>query len=80
MMLSILTAVEIQNEIQGWQLFSSSLRQANRLLFEKMMSELDPEMLSKASLAKDPFEVILMALVFQRQKMIMELMEQIKKG
>ncbi|MGI0037858.1 MAG: hypothetical protein ACRD99_05830 [Nitrososphaera sp.] len=44
-----------------------------------MMSELKPEILEKASLAKDPFEVIAMSLKFKQQRMI-ELMERIGKG
>ena len=70
--------MDIKQEIQGWQLFGDALREENRLLFERMMSELEPEVLEKASLAKDPTEVILMGAIFQQQKMIKGLMERIK--
>jgi hypothetical protein len=45
------------------------------MLFEKMMSELDPETLEKASVATDPFEVVAMALILNQQKMIRKLMQ-----
>jgi hypothetical protein len=71
--------VSIDHEIQDLEHFGYALREENRLLFEKMMSELDPESLKKASLAKDPFEVIAMGLIFQQQKMIRKLLEQINE-
>jgi len=70
--------MSIHQEIQDLQPFGFALREENRLLFEKMMSELDHESLKKASLAKDPFEVIAMGLIFQQQKMIRDLMEKIE--
>ena len=69
----------IDKEILDLKPFGYALRQDNRLLFEKMMPELDPETLKKASVAKDPFEVVAMALVLNQQKMIRDLMEQFKK-
>ena len=72
--------MSIDQEITDLQLFGSALREENRKLFEKMMSELEPEVLEKASLAKYPFEVIAIALIFKQQKIIGELLEQIKKG
>jgi hypothetical protein len=39
-----------------------------------MMPVLEPEILEKASLAKDPFEVVGTELIFKQQKMIRELM------
>ncbi|HLG37092.1 MAG TPA: hypothetical protein VI338_03080 [Nitrososphaera sp.] len=43
-----------------------------------MMSELDPKMLDSSTLAKIPFDVVAIALIFNQQKMIRELMERIK--
>jgi hypothetical protein len=43
-----------------------------------MMTELDREVLENASLAKDPFEVVAVGLIFQQQKIIGELMRLIK--
>ena len=71
--------MKIENEIKGLQLFGDALREDNRKLFEKMMSELDPETLEKASLAKDPFEVVAMTLIFRQHQMIKALIEEIKK-
>lgn len=51
----------------------------NRLLFERMMSELDLDVLHAEGLAKGPFEVALMALIFQQQKTITRLMKEIEK-
>ena len=42
-----------------------------------MMPELDPDVLQKASVAKDPFEVIATCLVFQQQKIIGGLIKKI---
>jgi len=42
------------------------------------MSELDPKMLDSSTLAKIPFDVVAIALIFNQQKMIRELMERIK--
>ena len=44
-----------------------------------MISELEPDVIQKAGLAKDPFEVIAMALIFKQQKMIKALMKEIEK-
>lgn len=71
--------MSIDQEIKDLQLFAYALRQENRLLFEKMMSELVPEVLEKVSLAKDPLEIVLMALIFQQQKVIRNLMEKASK-
>ena len=68
--------MSIAQEIRDLRLFGDALREQNRKLFEKMISELEPEVLEKASLAKDPFNVIAMALIFKQQKMIKVLMEQ----
>ena len=67
--------MNIEQEIQDLQLFGYALREDNRLLFERMMSELDPTVPQAASLAKDSFEVVAMALIFQQQKMIKSLLE-----
>ena len=72
--------MSIDQEIQDLKPFGDALREDNRLLFEKMMSELNPDILKVASIAKDPFEVIAMGLIFQQQKMIRELMEKIKEN
>jgi hypothetical protein len=70
--------MSIDQELLDLKPFGIALREENRLLFEKMMSELDPETLKKASLAKNPFEVVAMALIFQQQKMIRVLLERLK--
>jgi hypothetical protein len=62
--------VNIENEIKDLQLFGYALREENRKLFEQMMSELEAEILEEASLAKNPFEVIAMGLIFQQQNII----------
>lgn len=72
--------MDIKEEIQDWQSFGNALREENRLLYEKMMSELEPEILEKASVAKDPTEVILMGLMFQQQKKIESLIELLKSS
>jgi hypothetical protein len=59
-------AVSIDQEIKGLQLFGYALREVNRKLFEQIMSVLELEVLEKASLAKNPFEVVAMGLIFQQ--------------
>jgi len=54
------------------------MREENRKLFGQMMPVLEPEILEKASLAKDPFEVVAVGRIFQQQKIIGELMRLIK--
>ena len=54
--------MDINRELEALKPFSIALGEENRLLFEQMLSDLDPETLKKASLARDPFEVIAMAL------------------
>lgn len=53
----------------------NALREENRKLFEQVMSGLDPKVLEAASLAKDPFEVVATVLIFNRQKVIRDLMK-----
>jgi hypothetical protein len=45
-----------------------------------MVSMLEPETLKKASVAKDPFEVVAMALVLNQLKVIRDLMEKVKES
>jgi hypothetical protein len=66
--------MDIDRDLEALKPFGIALREENRLLFEKMMSELDPETLKNVSVANDPFEVIAMALIFQQQKIIRDLM------
>ena len=74
-----LAPMSIDGELESLKTFGDALREESRLLFEKMMSELDPETLKKARVAKDPFEVVAMALILNQQKIIRELMQQLKK-
>jgi hypothetical protein len=67
--------MSIDQEIKDLELFGIALREENRTLFEKMMSELDPKVLESASLAKDPFEVVAMALIFKQQLTISRLLK-----
>ncbi|MGI0014299.1 MAG: hypothetical protein ACREBU_12790 [Nitrososphaera sp.] len=72
--------MDIEQEIQEWRLFESALREENREFFERMLKELEPEILHGAlGLAKDPFEVLAMALIFNQQKMISRLLQEFKK-
>ncbi len=60
--------MSIEQAIQDFQVFGRALREENRKIFEKLVPEFDPKALEFASAAKDPFEVVSMALIFQQQK------------
>ena len=64
-------------EIESWDKFEYALREENRLLFNKMLSECkDNEDLVRAANSKDEFfsaESLFMALILQQQKTINEL-------
>ena len=64
-------------EIESWSNFEYALREENRLLFNKMLSECkDNEDLVRAANSKDEYfsaESLFMALTLQQQKTINEL-------
>jgi hypothetical protein len=64
-------------EIKSWERFQYALREENRLLFGKMLSECkENEDYIKAANCKDEFfsvESLFMVLILQQQKMINEL-------
>ena len=64
-------------EIESWSKFEHALREENRLLFNKMLSECkENEDLVRAANSKDEFfsaESLFMALILQQQKTINEL-------
>ena len=67
----------LTQEIESWDKFEYALREENRLLFNKMLSECkDNEDLVRAANSKDEFfscESLFMALTLQQQKTINEL-------
>jgi hypothetical protein len=66
--------VRIDQEIKDQQVFGYALKEENRRLFEQVMSELDPKVLDSTTLAKGPFYVVAIALIFNQQKIIREVM------
>jgi hypothetical protein len=60
--------LNLHNEIKVLQLFSYLLGEENRKLSVQMMAELDPKPLEAASLAKDPFDLVAMALILSAAK------------
>jgi hypothetical protein len=68
-------------EIGSWSKFEYALREENRVLFRKMLSECkENEELVKAANSKDEYfsaESLFMALILQQQKTIMELIAKI---
>lgn len=69
----------INDVIQAWQKYSQILYTEDRLLFEKMASDLNVEALEGLGLGKEPFELVAMTLAFQQQKMIAWLLDVIEK-
>jgi len=74
----------LTQEIGSWRNFEFALRDENRLVFEKMLSECrENEDYIKAASSKDEFfsaESLFMALILQQQKMINELITRISSG
>jgi hypothetical protein len=68
----------LTKEVDSWSNFKYALREDNRLLFNKMLSECkENEELVRAANSKDEFfsaESLFMVLILQQQKMINELM------
>ena len=72
----------IAKEIESWRKFEYALREEDRILFKKMLNECQKEEYSKAFNAKgkyDSTESLLMALIFQQQKMISHLIDELSK-
>jgi hypothetical protein len=70
----------LTEEIEPWNNFEYSLREEDKILFNKMLNECQKEEeYSKAFNAKGEYnsttESLLMALIFQQQKMINKLIE-----
>jgi hypothetical protein len=74
----------LTKEIDSWKGFEYALRQPNATLFNKMLTEcLENEEYSAAFKTKGPqnsAESLFMALIFQQQKMISELIEKIQNS
>jgi hypothetical protein len=72
----------LNEEIKSWEPFEYALREENRLLFSKMLSECrDNEDYIRAANSKDEYfsaESLFMVLILQQQKMINELIAKIK--
>jgi hypothetical protein len=71
----------LAKEIESWKGFEYALRKPNAILFNKMLTEcLENEEYASASKTKGPqysVESLFMALIFQQQKMISELIKKI---
>ena len=66
--------------IESWKGFEYSLREDDRILFNKMLNECKKEEYTKAFNAKGEYnsaESLFMALIFQQQKMISTLIEKL---
>lgn len=71
----------LNDEIKSWQRFEYALREENRLLFSKMLTECrQNEDCIKAAGSKDEYfsaESLFMVLILQQQKMINELIAKV---
>jgi hypothetical protein len=71
----------LAKEVESWKGFEYALRKPNATLFNKMLKEcLENEEYASASKTKGPqysAESLFMALIFQQQKMISELINKI---
>lgn len=73
----------LDKEIESWKGFEYALREENSSLFNKMLTEIqDDEEYSKAAMARGKSysaESLFMALIFQQQKMISHLIENLSR-
>ena len=68
----------LAKEIESWSNFEHSLREEDRILFSKMLNECQKEEFSKAFNAKGEYhstESLFLALIFQQQKTISQLID-----
>ena len=74
----------LNEEIRSWECFEYALREENRLLFSKMLSECrENEDYLKAASSKDEYfsaESLFMVIILQQQKMINELIARVSKN
>ena len=74
----------LNEEISSWEDFEYALREENRLLFSKMLSECrENEDYLKAASSKDEYfsaESLFMVIILQQQKMINELIARVSKN
>jgi hypothetical protein len=74
----------LAKEIESWKGFEYALRQPNAILYNKMLTEcLEAEEYAAAFKTKGPqnsAESLLVALIFQQQKMISKLIEKIQNS
>jgi hypothetical protein len=73
----------LNDEIKSWEHFEYALREENRFLFSKMLSECrEYEDFTKATSSKDEYfsaESLFMMLILQQQKMINELIAKVSE-
>jgi len=73
----------LTKEIESWSKFEYALREEDRLLFNKMLNECQQkEEYAKAFKARGEYnsaESLFMALIFQQQKMISNLINKLSK-
>ena len=72
----------LPKEIESWSKFEYALREEDSILFKKVLNECQKEEYMKAFKAKGEYnsaESLLMALIFQQQKMINHLIDELSK-
>jgi hypothetical protein len=71
----------LASEIQSWKHFEYALKEENRLLFNKMLSEcIENEDYARAASSRDKYfsaESLFMVLILQQQKIIAELIAKV---
>ena len=72
----------LQKVIESWKSFEYSLREDDRILFNKMLNECQKEEYAKAFNDKGEYnsaESLFMALIFEQQKMISNLINKLSE-
>lgn len=69
----------LEHEVAAWRSFESALRQDNRVLFAKMVSDIKEYWQSfGAASNKEPTEALLMAIILRQQKLINKLIARLE--
>lgn len=72
----------LTSEIESWSKFEYALREEDRILFNRMLKECQKEEYSKPFNVKGEYyatESLFLALIFQQQKMIGQLINKLSK-
>lgn len=74
------TQTPIDKEAEAWEPFGRMMRQEDKILFERMLTEAKMHAKAFEDSGKEQTDTLLMALILEQQKMIRKLMNVIEKS